>query len=258
MLRLCGPCVTMAVGLAACAAPSLGRQGTATQMLGPALPTYAPVPMPPRDTTVVALVGRFDAPFRREQVIAFLTWRGFAVRDEVTPDVNVVLVGEDPMHEDQDALVPVSSLPAYRAGVDQGARMVRLRAVRTQLEGYPDWLELRERLASLTERVTPEDALRAVASGAGHERLRGPDSSGCVRARADDWIAVRLDPGSPEPRQWDGMALFRGDTYLGELVVHEVWRGHALGRSLLLPHAALASEDRAAHRSERMQSSDGR
>jgi hypothetical protein len=177
MLRVCGPCVAMAVGLAGCAAPSLGRQGTANQMLGPALETCAPV---------------------------------------------------------------------------------RLRAVRTQLEGYWDWLELRERLASLGERVTPEDSLRAVASGAGHERLRGPDAWGCVCAREDDWIAVRLDPGSPEPRQWDGMALFRGDVYLGELVVYEVWRGHALGRSILLPNAALAHGDRAAHRSERMQRFDGR
>lgn len=60
-----------------------------------------------------------------------------------------------------------------------------------------------------------------------------PDARGTVVLRMDKRVAVRLDPGSPSVTCGAAMAIYNEQGYKAELLVVEVFQGHALGHLFL-------------------------
>ena len=72
----------------------------------------------------VYLLGRFTAPLNRSQLVASLTARGHRVANTMTDDVELVVVGSDPVSEDASRFVPVRDLPEYSAAVARGIEIL--------------------------------------------------------------------------------------------------------------------------------------
>ncbi|MBL8753184.1 MAG: hypothetical protein JNK15_07775 [Planctomycetes bacterium] len=53
-----------------------------------------------------------------------LTTQGHVVVDSMTPGVDLVVVGSDPVSEDGKRFVPIRDLPAYSAATSRGIEIV--------------------------------------------------------------------------------------------------------------------------------------
>lgn len=102
--------------------------------------------------------------------------------------------------------------------------------------------ELATRLAALgttrfegTDQERTERLKRLVERSRVFGMTAQPDAHGTVAVVLGDRAAVKLDvDSSPIPEDEPvGMAIFSGQTYKAELVVHETYRGHAMGRIML-------------------------
>ena len=72
----------------------------------------------------VYLLGRFSAPLSKPELAHSLTSRGHSVVDSMTPDVDLVVVGTDPVSEDGSRFVPVRELPEYSVATARGVEIV--------------------------------------------------------------------------------------------------------------------------------------
>ena len=77
----------------------------------------------------VYLLGRFTAPLNREELAYSLTSRGHMVVNSMTPGVDLVVVGSDPVSEDGTRFVPVRDLPEYTVATASGIEILDKTAV---------------------------------------------------------------------------------------------------------------------------------
>jgi hypothetical protein len=108
--------------------------------------------------------------------------------------------------------------------------------------------QLAERLRTFDQRRASPDPLpsiRGLPLNGWHSYPPAPDAHGTVVAQDGDRLAVRLDIDVPFPASPVGMAILEDDVYKGELIVFEVWRGHALGRFFAVGKQPVRIGDRA-------------
>ncbi len=105
--------------------------------------------------------------------------------------------------------------------------------------------QLRDRLTRAA--AAPSSAATSIEPSPPSWSAAVPDAHGTVVLRVGDRLAVRLDEDVPLPRRV-GMAILADAVYKGELVVAEVWRGHALGRFVRVAENDVAIGDRASCR----------
>ena len=77
----------------------------------------------------VYLLGRFSGPLSRPELAHSLTSRGHMVVNSMTPGVDLVVVGSDPVSEDATRLVPVRDLPEYSVATARGIEILDRKAV---------------------------------------------------------------------------------------------------------------------------------
>jgi hypothetical protein len=71
-------------------------------------------------TRTVYLLGRFTAPLGRSEFAQALTSQGHIVVNSMTPGVDLVVVGTDPVSEDGTRFVSVRDLPEYSVATTRG------------------------------------------------------------------------------------------------------------------------------------------
>ena len=72
----------------------------------------------------VYLLGRFTSPLSKPELAQSLTTRGHAVANSMTPDVDLVVIGTDPVSDDGSRFVPVRELPEYSVATGRGVEIV--------------------------------------------------------------------------------------------------------------------------------------
>ena len=85
-------------------------------------------------TRTVYLLGRFTAPLSRPELAYSLTSRGHTVVNSMAPDVDLVVVGTDPVSEDGTRFVPVRDLPQYSVATARGIEILDATAVVDRLQ----------------------------------------------------------------------------------------------------------------------------
>lgn len=80
-------------------------------------------------TRTVYLLGRFSAPLSKPELAHSLTSRGHVVVSSMTPDVDLVVVGSDPVSEDGTRFVPVREVPEYSVATAHGIEILCKTAV---------------------------------------------------------------------------------------------------------------------------------
>ncbi|MCB9876032.1 MAG: hypothetical protein H6835_00390 [Planctomycetes bacterium] len=68
----------------------------------------------PRVTRTIYLMGRFGAPYSREQLSNLLTRLGNRVVNKMVPGVDTVILGNDPVNEESDGLTPVQDSEEFK------------------------------------------------------------------------------------------------------------------------------------------------
>ena len=78
----------------------------------------------PRANRCVYLLGRFSSPLNKPELAQSLASRGHTVVNSMTPGVDLVVVGTDPVSEDGSRFVPVRDLPEYSVAVARGVEIL--------------------------------------------------------------------------------------------------------------------------------------
>jgi hypothetical protein len=108
--------------------------------------------------------------------------------------------------------------------------------------------QLAERLRAMEPHRDPDAAMRFALEAVEAPRSGSsdvPDAHGTVVAIDSGGLAVRLDEQLPFPPRAVGMAVHANGVYKGELLVREIWRGHALGRFFAVGKVPVQLGDRA-------------
>ena len=82
---------------------------------------------PAKQPQSIFLTGRFSVPYEKDQVSAHLRKMGFDVRTQMTNDVALVLVGNNPVNDAGDGFIDVEATDDYRRAAANGATLLRLR-----------------------------------------------------------------------------------------------------------------------------------
>lgn len=72
----------------------------------------------------VYLLGRFSPPLSKPELAQSLTSRGHTIANSMTPDVDLVVIGTDPVSDDGSRFVPVRELPEYSVAAARGVEIV--------------------------------------------------------------------------------------------------------------------------------------
>ena len=78
----------------------------------------------PGGNRCVYLLGRFPSPLGKPELAQSLSNRGHTVVNSMTPDVDLVVVGTDPVSEDGSRFVPIRDLPDYAIATARGVEIV--------------------------------------------------------------------------------------------------------------------------------------
>ncbi|MCB9876508.1 MAG: hypothetical protein H6835_02810 [Planctomycetes bacterium] len=84
----------------------------------------SPPPAKAGEPTTVFLLGRFGAPYSRENLTRTLCDRGFEVAQRFGDDVQLVVLGNGPINEAGDGFTPIAELPEYVLATQRGVPVV--------------------------------------------------------------------------------------------------------------------------------------
>ena len=112
-------------------------------------------------TLDVCLLGRFSFPLDRSGLVRSIEEKGHKVHRDVTPEVDLVVLGGDPISAEGDRLVPVRSMPGFAVAQALGIEIVDRFDAPERLSFEVPWVRVRpdassRSLRSMSWNCTPK------------------------------------------------------------------------------------------------------